>query len=607
MISMKFASVRALIGHIPQLAQVLDLRAARRARCDVRMLAAYKLGDFQKVEDYLLDLLRIQAASTWAITFYIGKIVHAGKACRLSEILSSAFVRDDHRQLLLSAYYRVNGEYKKAIEALSYGSSSSLVRYKTAQAERSLYHQLQDWEGKALAAIRYIKNEPNRILLEFALHAAGSAENADREDLVRIALGRAVRDMRKVKASNKLIRKHWKEAVLVSRHVFDIPGAISICEKAAAMGIKGASSELRRLRDLNRESEPIRRLLGAAYRSMRVRAGELPPIEDKADVCIVVHAAAFRENKIDYPGFRQDIRYCYEAILRSLEARNITFSVRGKLLVHGKVREDRPYFSYHTIADDHLGLHFKETDRPGSFSFDARGYSGWSSLADSSLSELGLQKIDGSIAREFFINDAERVITGGVSKYHQSADIDSGLPSRFILIALQIVGDAVQSLAYMSALEMINEVLPAADRMGIPVVIKRHPYCKSAHLKNFIDDGSSEGRFYVASGNIHKLIQRSVGVCVVNSAVGSEALLHQKPVYVFGKSEYMAACYICRKPGDFSRQFKPDIPKLSSDDLYRFWYYLKNRFSIDLRQRDQAQNRIDAIVEEHLLRARTPV
>ncbi|PRA48163.1 hypothetical protein CQ062_22430 [Ochrobactrum sp. MYb68] len=593
-------SLKSLVRSIYTLANIIDFKAARRAKCDATMLMAFKAGDIEKVESCIVKFSEKNAPSTWAVTFYIGKVVYQGRAKKLEELLASKKVRSDHLPLLISASHRVAGNYVEALKALRYNSTSSLVRYKTAQAERSIHHQMQNWEAKAVAAVEYIKSEPERKLLEFSLHAAGSAENAARPDLERIALNRAISDMRAVKASSRLIRKHWKEAAFVSQHIFDIRGAATICRRAAKLGCKGANAEFKRLSSLLEESEPIKKILGLAYRDMRVRAGELEPVEDAADVEIVMHAAALRENKIDYKGFRTDIRFCYEVIGEILEQHHLKMRVRGKLLVHGDLNRSIPYFSYHTLANNEFGLHFKEVDRPGSFSFDRRGYSGWAKIAESRIADLGLEKIDAKIAEEFFTSDAKKIISRGASKYKQSSDIDEGLPETYIFIGLQVVGDAVQSLAFMSATAMIEEVLVTANRLNLPVVIKRHPYCKSAFLANYLEEGRRTGRFSIASGNIHKLISRSVAVCVVNSAVGSEALLHNKPVYVFGKCEYMKACFVCSKKGDFDRMFVLNKRKLSKTKLYRFWYYLKNLYAIDVASTEEGRENVRRMVLDHL-------
>lgn len=585
---------------LPRVFRIIDLNAARRKKCDALMLVAFKAGDLQAVEDRLLKFSKFHTPSTWAITFYIGKIVNAGKALHLDSIIAQNKIRADHLPLLRSAALRVAGEYKRAISELKFNSESQLVRYKSAQAERSLYHQMQDWEGKAIAAVRYIQSEPDRKLLEFSLHAAGSAENAKREDLVQLALSRAISDMRDVKASKNLVRRYWKEASLVSLHIFDIKGAISICEKAAKMGCRGARGELSRLKVLQDNVRDIEWELGQAYRSMRVRAGELPEVNFSADVEVIFHAAAFRVNKIDYRGFRDDIRFCYQQIIKSLKERGLNVRYSGKLLVHGSPNTIIPYFSYHTFSSDKLGLHFKETDRPHSFSFDRKGYSGWASLADARLSTLELEKIGRKKARNYFEADAQDVIGRGVSKYSQSASIDEHLPESFIFVGLQIVGDAVSSLAYMSPTEMIEEVLVTARRLSIPVVVKRHPYCKSAYLSKYLAEGNSRGDFHIATGNIHKLIERSVAVCVVNSAVGAEALLHRKPVFVFGKSEYMKACFVCRKENDFDRQFDIGYSKLTRGKQERFWYYMRNVYAVNLKKREIAASIINERVSEHL-------
>ncbi|MNV72495.1 hypothetical protein D3C71_1655910 [compost metagenome] len=76
--------------------------------------------------------------------------------------------------------------------------------------------------------------------------------------------------------------------------------------------------------------------------------------------------------------------------------------------------------------------------------------------------------------------------------------------------------------------------------------------------------------------------------------------MHEKPVYVFGRADYMAGCFVCRQPGDFAAQFVAGESSLRPDDLRKFWFLLRNRYAIDLRDKERAAAEIEARVMVHL-------
>jgi capsule polysaccharide export protein KpsC/LpsZ len=169
-----------------------------------------------------------------------------------------------------------------------------------------------------------------------------------------------------------------------------------------------------------------------------------------------------------------------------------------------------------------------------------------------------------------------------------------------VFVALQMTGDSVQELAGCTPIEMIEDVIAACEKLNYAVVVKRHPLCGSAVIGKYLLENEAAGRIQLSAGSIHEIIARAEAVCVVNSGVGAEALLHEKPVYVFGRSDYMAACFVCAAPGDFERQFQPGRAALSSDELRRFWYLFRNDYAVDLRNRNEAEIAIRARVESHL-------
>ena len=147
--------------------------------------------------------------------------------------------------------------------------------------------------------------------------------------------------------------------------------------------------------------------------------------------------------------------------------------------------------------------------------------------------------------------------------------------------------------------DMLAEVAATCRQHGLSLVVKRHPRCGSTEVAKALADGVKANDFQLSDASIHDLISRSCAVCVVNSSVGAEALLHGKPVYVFGESEYQHICYRIRAKGEFNKRFKPDELPVSNDDLTRYLYVLRTEYSVDATNPAMARKFIHDRVVEH--------
>lgn len=573
----------------------------RRTWTEKLMRLAYVSGKHSALSHIFFKSCRTFEPSLWAVTYYISKAVNNGETKHLVRIIENSRINREHLPLMKSALFRAKGAYDEALHTLDFQSASKDVRYKMAQAERSIYHIVRDREGMAVSALRFIISEPDMVLMEYALNAAGAAETAGRRDIMTICLRRALDDIKKIMASKRLFKQYWREAIKVSLRLYHIEDALMIAKKAKSLGLRKARQELSHIEAICTEVSSWRWAVNAARRAVQAAAkGKFPDYKGK--VIVVLHSAAFSRNDIDYAGFRGDVRFCYAKIISILMTLCIKPKITFKLSTHGKVLYTSPYFSYHTISDDKLGCHFKETDRPSSFCFDHSGYSGWSEFSGRDCEHSFIKMIDPLIAEQFFNSEKAHILGNRISKYKQPAtDMTRRLPEKYIFIGLQMQCDSVQELAYYNIAMMIDEVCTVAKENNLNVVVKRHPYCRAGSVANFLAEGEKTGKFIVDSGNIHELAENSEAVCVINSAVGSEALLHEKPVYVFGRSEYMAACFVCRNPGDFKKNFQLKKHRLDSETLKKFWYALKNIYATNLSNEEAAEAFIKNKVLEHLL------
>lgn len=590
-------------------AEALALRALPRAKhrkwkrdvCSRRFQLALKRQEFSRAEQILTSFSDYLSPSLETITRYIQQVLNKGAAVQPEALLASPALDPDLRPLLESALLLLDNRPHEAISSLDYHASTFDVRLAAAMARRNIHRQMRDHAAHAIDGMKFLEAEPESILISFAVSVAGSAEAAGREDIFGRAIARIISDRERILEDADLLQRFWREADIASRTIFDLDGAMAVLNKARTHRLKGVHPVMIDLLLLREEVTPLKQVIKEAHMDLCRRAGLLPASTEAAEAAIILPAAAFRAHAIDYPGFRSDIRLCMLSIEEALRQNGVRYMVRGRIRTHGDLDLPVPFFSYHTISGHPLGLHIKETDRPSRFSFDNRGYAGWSGFSRQKISDLDLSQVDQGVAESFFRKEQAFIIAGNISKYTQAVlQNEEPLPERYVFVGLQLIGDAVQELAHATPFAMVDEVMATCEKLGLQVVVKRHPMCNSPQIASYLRELVEAGRITLAKGSIHHIIRKAEAVCVVNSGVGAEALLHEKPVYVFGRSDYMAACFVCESPGDFTAQFVPGKMPVTTEDLHRFWYTLRNEYAVDLTRRDEAKEWIARRVKQHL-------
>jgi hypothetical protein len=383
--------------------------------------------------------------------------------------------------------------------------------------------------------------------------------------------------------------KHWQTLLRFQLATFDLRGA----EKTVRRAKSPAANEVM---EIVNQTTAWGDALDSAHASMR---NGWKPAANKDALLVFLPSTAMGLETTQQPGLRAGLRMVFGEILATCRAEGIPIEVRGRLANRGAPPDEtgRRYISHHTRSHKDGGLHIKVTDLPGCFSIDERGYSGWSRFSQTPLEKLNLPEVDLPVAEKFVNAMRQRVIGGNVSKYQQTAaDAEIQLPETYVFLALQVIDDAVQALAHLSMLEMLAQVAETCRKRNLPLVVKRHPRCNSPKVTKAL----AAGNFQLSDASIHDLISRSCAVCVVNSSVGAEALLHGKPVYVFGRAEYQHVCFRMRENGDFEKHFKPHEMPVTCDDLTRFLYLLRNEYAVDTSDLQSARQSIRRRVLDHV-------
>jgi hypothetical protein len=573
--------------------RVTRSRKLQRLVLQGMMLSADRANDRELREKLLLKFADNHKL-TWSIVKAYGA---SGQFADSQALLESTSIKSEFRTAIRGWMLRAEGKVDEAIAEFSALKPNNYdFKLEVTNALRSLYHQKQDHGMIATTLVKFSQSEPGPVLIKHNVAAAASAEAAHRDDLFAAAASRILDDIGRILADRSLFRGFWKDAVEGSVSVFDLEGALRIAQRAEAMHLPAAAI-LRDLDALMKDLQPILHVIDEARRDVLVRCGRRKAFARHAEAIVVVPAAALRSNKIDYPGFRADIRRCVKEIVATLEANDVPYLVKARIRTHGTLDFDLPFFSYHTISDSGRGLQFKETDRRSLFSFDDHGYAGWSRFSRMSPDDPQIAAVDQEAANRFFDEDRAFLVSSRQSKYLQK-DLAEALPERFIFAPLQVVGDAVQSLAFMTPFDMLDDIIAVGKREGLAVVVKRHPACRSPEISKYLSDHSAD--IIVTDGNIHDIIPAATAVCVINSGVGAEALTYETPVYVFGRADYMGACHVCENKGDFPSTFVPGKTRLSAEHLRRFWYAYRTIYACDLKSGGEA-DWIRKRVTEHLV------
>lgn len=199
------------------------------------------------------------------------------------------------------------------------------------------------------------------------------------------------------------------------------------------------------------------------------------------------------------------------------------------------------HISHHTcsldLSNTFKQLHIKQASLSGFVFFDTNGYSGWASLADLKPEDLRRVPVD----NETFTSLQERFLKSRASKYLQRSE--RFFVENYVFCPLQTVNDNVSNLSIYTGIEVVKKVIQVYRETDVCVVIKRHPLCRHYLVSEFLAEVGLEKNVLISDANIHDLISGAYAIYTVNSGVGLEALLHKKPVFTFGRSEYMVCTH----------------------------------------------------------------
>jgi hypothetical protein len=181
--------------------------------------------------------------------------------------------------------------------------------------------------------------------------------------------------------------------------------------------------------------------------------------------------------------------------------------------------------------------YYMQTVFPWLFTIDEQGWAGGSKYKESFKNYIG----DDDTA----FNELQQYIKEGGTKFKHlqgNRDISSLVDNGFVLVPLQLPHD--ETIKYHSDVtvpELVEAMCKWADESGVPVVFKGHPVNLGAMAALMEIIQKYKNVAYVTDYNINDLIHAACATYVVNSGTGQEAMLHDRPVVVFGRCDYEGA------------------------------------------------------------------
>lgn len=256
-------------------------------------------------------------------------------------------------------------------------------------------------------------------------------------------------------------------------------------------------------------------------------------------------------------------------------------------------------FSTHTIGESNPQiLRWKIGYLDKTITFDDRGYSGWSSLAENS-DVIFTNNYTKFVIEKNFKKLGKKYILKNISKYEQENN-PFVFPEKFIFFPLQILQDTVMLQSNFEPLMLFKTVVEILNKKEIPLVVKRHPLCTDKLLEELLISYVNQNKILLFNGSIHDAISKASTIYVINSGVGFESLMHLKPVVSFGKSDYMSVTKHITSLEQIEKNPWYILDEEQKDKIKLFLYYFINEKCIDLTNKKDVKKKITSFVVNYV-------
>ncbi len=180
-------------------------------------------------------------------------------------------------------------------------------------------------------------------------------------------------------------------------------------------------------------------------------------------------------------------------------------------------------------------LYYMQELLPDLFTVDADGWGASSSLYG--RTDFEAHQLDDRVESFIAKIRKERITKAPQKKTSSKELLDIGL-----LAPLQVPGD--DALIYHGAITLedyVETLATFAEREKINVVFRKHPYDETSLFEDSRKRYTSNFVKFSVGGHIHDALAKARAVAVINSGVGFEAMIYNRPVLSFGRSIYDTA------------------------------------------------------------------
>jgi len=256
---------------------------------------------------------------------------------------------------------------------------------------------------------------------------------------------------------------------------------------------------------------------------------------------------------------------------------------------------------YDTATEIYLAYHKNSIKRNNAYSikeaytleemyFDKHGYSGWSEMANNKNLFDETQNVNLDNAKKFVNEFFEIYKKNKLTKYEQS-NLKTKLPSKFVLVALQVDNDTVNQLAYIQTYDLARFVLNAYKNSEYSVLIKPHPRDSKFNISKVGCNNNN-----VVRDSLDCLLPKASAVYTVNSGVGFESLLYGKKVFTAGHNDYHWVTTKVKTFNDIKSNI--DAFDVDNDKILKFLYYYLNEYVVKYNDKDKIRNKIIKALKE---------
>lgn len=167
-----------------------------------------------------------------------------------------------------------------------------------------------------------------------------------------------------------------------------------------------------------------------------------------------------------------------------------------------------------------------------------------------------------------------------------------------VFFPLQIRHD--QSIRYFSDYafdDVLRAVVEWGERRGVEIHLKPHP-ANPKLMQEYLSRYPQTTWLRWRDENVHDLIAECDAVFLVNSGVGFEALLHAKPIVMFGRAEYDCVA-IRAKLDDIDAAWdacRASDPDRLAQDYGQFFDWFTTEYAVDMSREDARDRRLKNLV-----------